>query len=402
MSSGRIYVVGTCDTKGAELAYVRRLIAERGLAVRLVDVSTRLHHGVTPDIAAATVAAHHTGGLGAVFTDDRGSSVAGMAVALEAFLLSVDDVAGVIGLGGSGGTALVAPALRALPIGTPKLLVSTVASSNVAPYVGSSDIAMMYSVTDLAGLNRISRVVLANAAHAIAGMVTTAPPTAVSDKPAVGITMFGVTTACVNRLVEGLEATHDCLVFHATGTGGQSMEKLGESGLLQGVIDVTTTEVCDLLMGGVFPCTQDRFGAIARTGLPYVGSCGALDMVNFGAMDTVPAQYKHRNLYVHNPQVTLIRTTPEENARMGAWIGERLNRCDGPMRFLLPEGGVSVLDAPGMAFHDPEADAALFAALESTVDQTSRRRLIRVPHALNDPAFADALLEHFRAALGEV
>jgi uncharacterized protein (UPF0261 family) len=232
--------------------------------------------------------------------------------------------------------------------------------------------------------------------------VTTAPPTAVSDKPAVGITMFGVTTACVNRLVEGLEATHDCLVFHATGTGGQSMEKLGESGLLQGVIDVTTTEVCDLLMGGVFPCTQDRFGAIARTGLPYVGSCGALDMVNFGAMDTVPAQYKHRNLYVHNPQVTLIRTTPEENARMGAWIGERLNRCDGPMRFLLPEGGVSVLDAPGMAFHDPEADAALFAALESTVDQTSRRRLIRVPHALNDPAFADALLEHFRAALGEV
>ncbi len=399
---GRIYVVGTCDTKGAELAYVRQLIAARGLAVRLVDVSTQLHHGITPDIAAATVAGCHPGGLGAVFTGDRGGSVAGMAVALEAYMLGLDDVAGVIGLGGSGGTALVAPALRALPIGTPKLLVSTVASSNVAPYVGSSDIAMMYSVTDLAGLNRISRTVLANAAHAIAGMVATPPPAAATDKPAVGVTMFGVTTPCVNRLVELLEPTHDCLVFHATGTGGQSMEKLAESGLLQGVIDVTTTEVCDLLMGGVFPCTEDRFGAIARTGLPYVGSCGALDMVNFGAMETVPPQFKDRNLYVHNPQVTLMRTTAEENARMGQWIGEKLNSCEGPVRFLLPLGGVSVLDAPGMPFHDPAADEALFAALEATVEQTPRRQLIRVPHALNDPAFAEALLAQFRAVLEEV
>jgi uncharacterized protein (UPF0261 family) len=324
-----------------------------------------------------------------------------MAVACALFLAGRKDVAGVIGLGGSGGTALVAPAMRALPIGTPKLLVSTVASSNVAPYVGSSDIAMMYSVTDLAGLNRISRVVLANAAHAVAGMVATAPPAAATDKPAVGITMFGVTTPCVNRLVALLEASHDCLVFHATGTGGQSMEKLAESGLLQGVLDVTTTEVCDLLMGGVFPCTEDRFGAIARTGLPYVGSCGALDMVNFGARETVPAAFRDRNLYVHNPQVTLMRTTPAENARMGVWIGERLNRCEGPVRFLLPEGGVSVLDAPGMAFHDPEADAALFDAVERSVQQTERRRVIRVPYALNDPAFADALLAQFHAVLKE-
>ena len=179
------------------------------------------------------------------------------------------------------------------------------------------------------------------------------------------------------------------------------MEKLAESGLLQGVIDVTTTEVCDLLMGGVFPCTEDRFGAIARTRLPYVGSCGALDMVNFGAIDTMPARYESRTLYVHNPQVTLMRTTAEENTLMGRWIGERLNRCDGPVRFLLPEGGVSVLDAPGMPFHDPAADAALFAALEDTVVQTTRRQLIRVPHAINDPAFADALLTEYRVVLKE-
>jgi uncharacterized protein (UPF0261 family) len=401
MTGGRIYVVGTCDTKGAELAYVRQLITGRGLPAVLVDVSTQ-RHAFLADIAAAEVAAHHPEGAGAVFSDDRGRAVAAMGLACERFLSARSDVAGVIGLGGSGGTALVTPAMRALPIGTPKLMVSTVASGNVAPYVGSSDIAMMYSVTDLAGLNRISRIVLANAAHAIAGMVEgPRPAAAAAGKPALGITMFGVTTPCVNRLVERLGGSHDCLVFHATGTGGQSMEKLAESGLLQAVLDVTTTEVADLLMGGVFPCTEDRFGAIARTGLPYVGSCGALDMVNFGAIGTVPAPFRDRNLYVHNPQVTLMRTTAAETARIGAWIGERLNACAGPVRFLLPEGGVSVLDAPGMAFHDPAADAALFAALERTVRQTERRRLIRLPYALNDPLFADALVEALHAVLEE-
>jgi uncharacterized protein (UPF0261 family) len=287
--------------------------------------------------------------------------------------------------------------MRALPVGTPKLMVSTVASSNVAPYVGPSDIAMMYSVTDIAGLNRISRTILANAAHAIAGMAAREPPAATDTKPAIGLTMFGVTTPCVTRVCELLGPAYDCLVFHATGTGGQSMEKLVDSGLVAGVIDVTTTEVCDLLMGGVFPCTDDRFGAIARTKVPYVGSCGALDMVNFGAMDTVPERYRNRNLYVHNPQVTLMRTTPEECARMGAWIGKKLNACEGEVRFLLPEGGVSLLDAPGQVFHDPEADAALFEALEATVKKTDQRRLIRLPHNINDAVFADALVEQFRA-----
>lgn len=392
---GKVYVAGTCDTKGEELAYVKALVEAEGVAAVLVDLSTHAAGGGV-DVPASEVASWHPEGPGAVFTGDRGRSVGAMALAFECFLAARPDIAGVIGLGGSGGTALVAPAMRALPIGVPKLIVSTVASGNVAPYVGPSDIAMMYAVTDLAGLNRISRTILANAAHAMAGMARTAPPHAADSRPAVGLSMFGVTTACVNQVAERLGAGIDALVFHATGTGGQSMEKLADSGLLAGLIDATTTEVCDFLMGGVFPCTPDRFGAVARTRLPYVGSCGALDMVNFGARDTVPAAYADRLFYIHNPQVTLMRTTAEENDRMGRWIGERLNACEGEVRFLIPEGGVSAIDAPGAPFHDPQADAALFAALEATVTPTARRRLIRLPHHINDPEFADALVAHFR------
>lgn len=403
MTQRRVYVAGTCDTKGRELTYVAGLVRAAGTAAVLVDVSTR-EGPREADIGAEEVAAHHPEGRGAVFTGDRGRSISGMAIAFERFMTSRNDVAGLVGLGGSGGTALVCTAMRALPIGIPKLMVSTVASANVAPYVGPSDIAMMYSVTDIAGLNRISRVILANAAHAIAGMARglaerAAPPA--EDRRSVGLTMFGVTTPCVDRVVQALSDRFDCLVFHATGTGGRSMEKLVDSRLMAGVIDVTTTEVCDLLMGGVFPCGPDRFDAIARGKIPYVVSCGALDMVNFGAMDTVPAQYRDRNLYVHNPQVTLMRTTAEENDRIGRWIGDKLNRCDGPVRLLIPEGGVSLLDAPGMAFHDPLADAALFAALEQTVRQTERRRLVRLPYNVNDPPFAEALVEHFRDVMGE-
>jgi uncharacterized protein (UPF0261 family) len=398
MDGKRVYVAGTGDTKGRELAYVRDLIAAEGVPALVVDLSTQgAFDGA--DIAARQVAAAHPAGAAAVFTGERGSAVAAMAVAFEHFLRDRGDVAGVIGLGGSGNTALVTQAMRALPVGVPKLMVSTVASSNVAPYVGPSDIAMMYSVTDIAGLNRISRVILANAARAIAGMARGAPAAADDDKPAAGLTMFGVTTPCVRRLAELLGPDYDPLVFHATGTGGQSMEKLADSGLLAGVIDVTTTEVADFLIGGVFPCTEDRFGAIARTRLPYVGSCGALDMVNFGALASVPERFRDRRLHVHNPQVTLMRTTADENAQIGAWIGERLNRCAGAVRFLLPEGGVSLIDAPGQPFHDPAADAALFDALEATVVQTPARRLIRLPHAINDPAFADALAAHFRAVM---
>ncbi|WP_342363867.1 Tm-1-like ATP-binding domain-containing protein [Terrarubrum flagellatum] len=394
-----VYVVGTIDTKGAELAFVRDLIRGEGLDALVVDLSTQPHHGQA-DIAAEEIAAHHPDGAKAVFTGDRGTAVAAMAQAFARFMASRRDVAGAIGLGGSGGAALIAPGFRELPIGVPKLMVSTVASGQVSGYVGPSDIAMMYSVTDLAGLNRISRIVLGNAARAIAGMAKAPrqklPDVAATDKPALGLTMFGVTTACVNAVTAKLSGDYDCLVFHATGTGGKSMEKLADSGLLAAVADITTTEVCDHLMGGIFPCTEDRLGAIARTRLPYVGSCGALDMVNFGPPDSVPAHYRDRLFYSHNPQVTLMRTTPEENSRMGEWIGERLNRCDGPVRFLIPEKGVSMIDAPGQAFHDPAADAALFEALERTIVQTRDRQLVRLPFAINDAGFADAVVDHVK------
>ena len=390
----RAYIVGTLDTKGAELLYLRELLAADGVASCVVDVGTgSAERPAGVDVSAAEVAAHHPEGADAVLTlEDRGQAVAAMGEALARFLPTRDDVGGVIGAGGSGNTALVSIGMQALPIGVPRVLVSTVASGNVAPYVGPNDITMMYSVVDIAGLNRISRVVLANAAHALAGMMRGEAPAA-EDKPAIGLTMFGVTTPCVDQVRAALEARYDCLVFHATGTGGRSMEKLVDSGLVLGCIDSTTTEVCDHLMGGVFSAGEDRLGAFARTGLPYVGSCGALDMVNFGARDTVPTQYEGRTFHIHNPNVTLMRTTPDENRAMGEWIGDRLNACGGPVRFLVPEKGVSLIDAPDMPFHDPDADAALFEALERTVEQTDARRLIRLPLHINDADFASALVE---------
>ena len=390
----RAYIVGTLDTKGEELLYLRDLLGADGVASCVVDVGTG--GGARPagvDVSAAEVAAHHPDGADAVLSlDDRGQAVAAMGEALARFLPSRGDIGGVIGAGGSGNTALVSIGMQALPIGVPRVLVSTVASGNVAPYVGPNDITMMYSVVDIAGLNRISRVVLANAAHALAGMMRGEAPAA-DDKPAIGLTMFGVTTPCVDKVRAALEARYDCLVFHATGTGGRSMEKLVDSGLVLGCIDSTTTEVCDHLMGGVFSAGADRLGAFARTGLPYVGSCGALDMVNFGARDTVPTQYEGRTFHIHNPNVTLMRTTADENRAMGEWIGARLNACEGPVRFLVPEKGVSLIDAPDMPFHDPDADAALFEALERTVAQTASRRLIRLPLHINDADFAQALVE---------
>jgi uncharacterized protein (UPF0261 family) len=253
----------------------------------------------------------------------------------------------------------------------------------------------MYSVTDVAGLNRISRRVLANAANALAGMILHALPQEDHERPALGLTMFGVTTPCVQQMVRLLSPRFDCLVFHATGTGGQSMEKLLDDGLISGIIDITTTEVCDHLFGGVLPCTDERFGAMVRSKAPYIGSCGALDMVNFGAMETVPPPYRGRNLYPHNPQVTLMRTTIEENIQQARWIAKRLNQCTGEVRFLLPLGGVSALDTPGQPFWDPEADAALFDTLTGEIQQTDRRKLVRLPFHINDPNFAQAGVEEF-------
>ena len=391
------YVVGTFDTKGDELRYVADLVRRAGTEVVTVDVGTTgSEAGDGVDVTAEEVAARHPDGAGAVFTDDRGKAIAAMSDAFERFVSTRDDVGGILGLGGSGGTALITPAMRALPVGTPKLMVSTLASGDVSAFVGPADIAMLHSVTDVAGLNRISRRVLGNAAHALAGMVANTPPPATEDKPAVALTMFGVTTPCVTRVTDMLSQDYDCLVFHATGTGGRSMEKLVDSGLVEGVLDVTTTEVCDHLVGGVLSAGEDRLGAIARTGVPYVGSCGALDMVNFWARDTVPGRFAERTLYEHNPQVTLMRTTPEECVEIGTWIARKLNACPGPVRFLIPEEGVSMIDAPGQPFHDPAADAALFDALERTFEPTERRRLDRLPHHVNDPEFAAALVAAFR------
>lgn len=392
MATPTVFVIATADTKAAELAYVTDVIRGRALPVRSVDVGTR-SDGAGCDISPQQVAAAHPQGATAVFSDDRGKAVSAMAVALQHFLSARDDVAGVIGLGGSGGTALITAAMRALPIGVPKLMLSTMASGNVAPYVGPCDITMMYSVTDVAGLNRISRVVLANAAHAMAGMVAhRKEPVKVDEQPALGLSMFGVTTPCVEALVDALENRYDCLVFHATGTGGQSMEKLADSGMLSGLIDVTTTEIADHIVGGVLSAGPDRLGAVVRTGLPYVGSCGALDMVNFGGKDTVPKEFRDRLLYVHNEQVTLMRTTAAECAQIGAFIAEKLQACKGPIRFLIPEKGVSMLDAEGQAFYDQEADAALFATIEEQWRPAANQSLQRLPYHINDPEFAAAVI----------
>ncbi|MGL9618510.1 ABC transporter permease [Bradyrhizobium sp. U531] len=401
-----VLVVGTLDTKGAELRFIRDIVAETGLRTRLVDVSTSGKHA-TCDVSAQEIALNHGRGGSAAFGPDRGAAVTAMADAFANWIKRQGNIAGVISAGGSGAASLVAPGMRTLPVGVPKLIISSVASGDVAPYVGPADIAMMYSVTDVQGLNSISRAVLSNGANAIAGMVKARldqreakDRAANAALPSVGITMFGVTTPAVQRIAADLSDDFECLVFHATGVGGRSMEKLVDSGQLSGVIDLTTTEICDLLMGGVFPATDDRFGAVIRTRLPYVGSVGALDMVNFGAPDTIPERYRGRKFHVHNPQVTLMRTTAEENERMGRWIGERLNQMDGPVRFFLPEGGVSALDSRGQPFWDPEADAALFRALERTVRTTGNRQLIRVKQNINDPEFASTIVGAFRTLFG--
>ncbi len=396
---GKVYIIGTLDTKEAELRYAKRRVEKAGAEVVLVDVSTTPSRAKA-DVSASKVARHHPKGEAVVLgLSDRGAAVGAIAEALSRFMVGRKDVGAVLGLGGSGNTAIVTSAMRALPVGVPKLMVSTVASGNVAPYVGPSDIAMMYAVVDVAGLNAISRKVIANAAHAAAGMALNSIKREKSDKPGVGLTMFGVTTACITQIRERIGRDFECFVFHATGTGGQSMEKLVDSGLLESVIDITTTEVADYLFGGVLPCTEDRFGSIIRTKIPYAGSVGAVDMVNFGARETVPKALEGRKFYIHNPQVTLMRTTPEENRTIGSWIVERLNRMTGPVRFLLPLRGVSAIDAAGQPFHDVEADAALFAAIREGWVAAKNRKLVEVDAHINDPAFAAEAVKQFKAIM---
>jgi uncharacterized protein (UPF0261 family) len=390
----RVLIVGTADTKGEELDYLRIQVTEAGARAILVDVGIG-EPKCTVDVSRRRVAEHLD--LAILEERDRGVAVARMGEAFEKFVASFAEFDAVLGIGGGGGTSIVTRGMRALPIGLPKLVVSTLASGNVAHYVDVSDIAMMPSVTDFAGLNRVSRVILRNAAHAIVGMADASASAPEHLRPSIGLTMFGVTTPCVTKVVEQLKGRYDCMVFHATGTGGRAMEKLADSGQLDGLVDVTTTEICDLLFDGVLSAGEDRLGAVARSRIPYVGSVGALDMVNFGAMETVPERYRGRLLYAHNPQVTLMRTTASESRAMGEWIAAKLNLCEGPVRFLIPEKGVSALDVEGGAFFDPEADAALFDSLEKGLRQNDRRRLMRLPFHVNDAAFATALADNFIA-----
>lgn len=391
----KAYVIGTCDTKYEELRFVADLIQNQGISTLLVDVGTT-RHSLPVDVTAEEVAAYHPFRKDLLINNKgRGDAVSAISEALTEFVLHKKDIGGLIGLGGSGGTALITRAMQSLPVGVPKLMVSTVASGNTSPYVGASDIMMLYSVTDIAGINQISHTVLSNAANALIGMIKYPVTEFKITKPALGMTMFGVTTPCVNYIRQQLEKSYDCLVFHATGTGGRSMEKLIDSGFIKRVMDITLTEICDLIAGGIMSAGEDRMGAIIRNKIPYVGSVGALDMVNFGPRNTVPEKYNNRLFYQHNAQVTLMRTSKEENIQMGRWIANKLNQCEAPVRFLIPEKGVSMLAVEGQVFYDPEADQALFDTLENDIRQSDDRQVIRLPYAINDPEFANAVVKAF-------
>jgi uncharacterized protein (UPF0261 family) len=390
-----ILLIATLDTKGTEAAFVRDLLKQHGLAVCILDVGVLGPPLFAADIDRAAVFRAAGTTLDAVLRErDRGRAVAAAAQGVAVLAMDLfqrGELAGILGLGGSAGTTIGSAAMRALPFGVPKVMVSTLASGQVRPYVGVRDVMMQHSVVDLSGLNRISRVVLANAANAVAGMVRgrAALPPPADDKPLLTATMFGVTTPCVEaarRVVE--QAGFETLVFHATGTGGQTMESFIRDGMISGVLDLTTTELADELVGGVLSAGPDRLTAAALRGTPQVISLGALDMVNFGPPETVPERFRGRTFYQHNPTVTLMRTTPEENDRLGKEIAQKASAAKGPTAVLVPLRGVSALDRAGQPFWLPAADAALFQSLRNWMSPSVR--LIELDLHINDAAFAEA------------
>ena len=401
-----IAVLGTFDTKGAEHAFVADALRRQGFTTLLIDVGSLGTPSITPDIDAAGVAAEESDHAVILARRDRGECVTLMgraAAKLTSRLAAENRIHGIISLGGGGGTAIATTAMRALPIGFPKLMVSTLASGQTAPYVGTTDITMMPAIVDVAGLNRVSRAIFENAAGAIGGMVTAAEArrrTPAPDKPLIVASMFGNTTACVTEAKKILEtAGYEVLVFAATGNGGRAMESLIASGLVAGVLDITTTEWADELVGGVLTAGPERLDAAAKAGVPAIVAPGCLDMVNFGERATVPAKFAGRTFYQHNPQVTLMRTTPAENTELGRIIAEKLNRYTAPVTVLLPRQAISVISAPGQPFHDPAADTALFAALRTHLRKDLP--VVELDSAINDPAFAracaDTLLRHLQA-----
>ncbi len=396
-----ILLIGTLDTKGTEYEYVRDLIRDRGFDTLTMDAGVLGEPGFAPDISADEVAAAGGDSLEALRARrDRGEAVDVMirgASRLAPPLYEAGRFHGALALGGGGGTNIAAAAMQTLPTGVPKLMVSTVASGDVAPYVGVKDVTLMYSPVDIAGLNLLSRRILSNAAGAICGMVGQEAPAA-TNRRIVAASMFGVTTPCVSRIRERMEqAGYEMLVFHATGSGGRSMEGLIADGYVAGVADMTTTEWCDEVVGGVLSAGPDRLTAAGEAGIPQVVSCGALDMVNFRALHTVPESFRGRTLYRHNPNVTLMRTTAEECREIGRRIAENLNKATGPVTLMLPLQGVSMLDREGEPFHDPAANAALFAALRERVRPPVE--LVELDLHINDTAFADAVFERLVALM---
>ncbi len=402
-----VALVGTLDTKGPDYAFLAGRLRAAGADVMVVDTGTGSPAGISPDITAAQVAAAAGTTVDALRSaGDRGAAVATMgrgAAAVVGELAAAGRVDGVLAAGGSGGSSIAAQVMAALPVGLPKLLVSTMASGDVSPYVGAKDVCVMYSVVDVAGINRISRLVLGNAAAAMAGMVLARAQagneageqaSADGERPLVAASMFGVTTAAVEAARARLTGLgYEVLVFHATGAGGRALEALAEARLLAGVLDITTTELADDLVGGVLSAGPARLTAAGAAGLPQVIAPGALDMVNFGPRDTVPERFTgDRLLYVHNPAVTLMRTTASEMAELGARLGRKAAAATGPTEVFWPDRGVSALDAAGQAFHDPAADAACRDALAGEL-RAAGRALHRVDAHINDPAFARAMAD---------
>jgi uncharacterized protein (UPF0261 family) len=389
-----VVLLGTLDTKGPEYAFLKDRLVAHGCDVIVVDggVMSEAPADVSADDVAAAAGADRAALAAA---GDRGPAMAAMTLGATSVIRRLHGegrLDGILGVGGSGGSSLVSAAMQALPVGVPKLLVSTMASGDTRPYVGTTDITLMYSVVDISGINGVSERILTNAAAAMAGMATAAAafvPSAAA-RPLIGATMFGVTTPCVTTAREVLEGLgYEVLVFHATGAGGRSMEALMRGGFITGSLDITTTELCDELVGGVLSAGPDRLEAAGAMGLPQVVSLGALDMVNFGPRDTVPARFEGRNLYVHNATVTLMRTTREECAELGRTIARKLNAAIGPVTVFIPRGGVSMIDVPGAPFHDPEADAALIEEL--TAGLRPDIEVIESSADINDPAFARAM-----------
>jgi uncharacterized protein (UPF0261 family) len=403
MTAKTVALIGTFDTKAEEFCFLRERIENAGLRTLMIDVGVLGSATFEADIPRAEVAAAANENLAALRTErDRGRSVTAMAVGAKAILVRLFEqgaIHGVVSLGGSAGTAIATAAMRALPCGFPKLMVSTLTSGDIKPYVGTTDICMMPSVLDIAGLNQVSRRIIGNAAAAICGMVASEPASFLNQKPAIAATMFGVTTPCVTAARHTLEERgYEVLVFHATGVGGQAMEQLIEDGAFRAVLDMTTTELADELVGGVMSAGPHRLEAAGRKGIPQLVCPGAIDMVNFGPVETVPPQFRTRNLYTHNPSVTLMRTTPDECAEIGRITATRLNRASGPVTVLIPLRGVSAIDKIGAQFYSPEALNAYRRALESSLTPTIR--VVELDAHINDEEFAIVAVELLMESLG--